>query len=92
MESKPKVVDPETIASIRLKNIIDVGLTASAMIRLFEHGTKEKKLRGPILETIAKIFEAKSEAEFKRIHSVFCQRDTSEITLARKTNLPAMVR
>jgi len=84
MESKPKIIDPETVASIRLKNIIDVGLTASAMIRLFEQGTKEKKLRGPILKTVAKIFEAKSEAEFKRIHSAFCQRGTSEITLARK--------
>jgi hypothetical protein len=84
MKNKPKIVDPETIASIRLKNIIDVGLTASAMIRLFEQDTKEKKLRGPILKTILKIFEAKSEAEFKRIHSAFCQRGTSEIALARK--------
>ena len=84
MESKPKIVDPDTIASIRLKNIIDVGLTASAMIRLFEQGTKEKKLRGPILKTILKIFEAKSKAEFKRIHSAFCQWGTSEIALARK--------
>ena len=85
MESEREIVDLETVATTRLENIIDVGLTASAMIRLFERGTKEKKLRGPIIKTIKKIFEAKSEAEFKRIHSAFCQRGTREITLSKKS-------
>jgi len=87
MESKPNVVAPEILAEIRLENIIDVGLTASAMIRLFEKGTKEKKLRRPIRKTIVKMFEAKSEAEFKRIHSAFCRQATGEITLAKKNKL-----
>jgi hypothetical protein len=39
MKDQPKLNDPE---KIRLRNIIDMGLAFSAMIRLFDNGSKEK--------------------------------------------------
>ena len=88
MERKVKHIDTNEINRIRFKNIIDVGLTASAMIRLFSKGTKESKLRCRTTETVEQVFKAKSEADFRAIHSHFCQWGVSEITLARK-NKPA---
>ena len=88
MEKKDKRVDANKIEGIRFKNIIDVGLTASAMIRLFSKGTKESKLRYRITEAVEKILKVESELEFREIHSHFCQWGTGEVTLARK-NKPA---
>ncbi len=70
----------------RLHNIIDMGLGFSAMIRLFEKRSKEK-LRARILTEVGKAFEAKSEEDFRNIHSAFCSWGTKNILLAeRKKN------
>jgi len=69
----------------RLHNIIDMGLGFSAMIRLFDKGTK-RKLRKSMITTAKKVFMAKSEKEFKTVHSEFCQWGTKEIVLARKSH------
>jgi len=82
---EPKIVDLEAMARIRLENIVDVGLTASAMIRLFKQGTKEKKLRGHTIKAVKEAFEVKSELEFQKIHSNFCKWGTREITLSKKS-------
>ena len=84
MEGKPKTIDLDIMKRIRFENIVDVGLTASAMIRLFSAGTKKGKLRPFLIETVEEVLEAKSEPEFRKIHSHFCQWGTSEITLTRK--------
>jgi len=68
----------------RLHNIIDMGLDFSAMIRLFETGSK-KRLRDKILAEVRKVFEAKSEKQFKDIHHGFCEWGTKEIILAERT-------
>lgn len=88
MDREYKRIDPNTMKRIRFENIVDVGLTASAMIRLFAKGTKEGKLRPRTVEALEQIFKAESEQEFGVIHSQFCQWGTSEIALARK-NKPA---
>lgn len=83
MGNKPEVIAPEKLREIRLHNIIDMGLTFSAMIRLFEKYTKAK-LRERMLDTVKKIFDVKSEEEFRGIHSQFCQWGAKEIFLAKK--------
>lgn len=88
MEREHKRIDPDTIERTRFENIVDVGLTASAMTRLFAKGTKESKLGPRIIQAVKQILKAKSELEFNTIHSRFCQWGTSEIALARK-NKPA---
>ena len=75
--------DQFELKEIRLHNIIDMGLTFSAMIRLFEKGSK-KKLRKQILAEAKNVFEAKSEEDFNNIHSNFCNWGVKNILLAKK--------
>ena len=84
MKRKHKRIDSKTIEKIRLENIADVGLTASAMIRLFAKGTKESKLGPRTVRAVKQILKTGSEPEFNTIHSRFCRWGTSEIILARK--------
>ena len=88
MKREVKRIDTSRIDRIRFENIIDVGLTASAMIRLFSKGTKESKLRCRTTETVEQVLKVESEADFREIHSHFCQWGVREVTLARK-NKPA---
>jgi len=81
MKTQLKLNDPQ---ETRLHNIIDMGLGFSAMIRLFDKGTK-RKLRKSMITMTKKVFLAKSEEEFKRLHSEFCQWGKKEIGLARKS-------
>ena len=87
MDREYKRIDPNTMKRIRFENIVDVGLTASAMIRLFAKGTKEGKLRPRTVEALEQIFKAESEQEFRIVHSRFCQWGASEVALARKNKL-----
>ena len=80
MKDQSKLHDPE---EIRLHNIIDMGLTFSAMIRLFNKGSKEI-LREKILAEARNVFEAKSEKDFINIHSNFCDWGIKNISLAEK--------
>lgn len=88
MERKVKCIDKNMIDRIRFENIIDVGLTSSAMVRLFSKCTKGSKLRCRTTETVEQILKAESELEFRAIHSHFCQWGIVEVTLAKK-NKPA---
>jgi len=72
--------DPQ---SIRLENIIDMGLGFSAMIRLFDKGSN-RKLHEQILIEAQKIFIAESEEDFKTIHLHFCKWGVQQIILAEK--------
>lgn len=80
MKGQFKLNDAE---EIRLHNIIDMGLTFSAMIRLFKKGSKEI-LRENILAEARNVFEAKSEEHFIDIHSNFCDWGIKNIFLAEK--------
>jgi len=80
MKDQSELNEPE---EIRLYNIIDMGLTFSAMIRLFEKGSK-KRLHKQILAETRNVFKAKSEESFKNIHSKFCDWGVKNILLAEK--------
>jgi len=69
--------------SIRLENIIDMGLGFSAMIRLFDKGSN-RRLHKQILIEAQKIFIAESEEDFKTIHLRFCKWGVQQIILAEK--------
>jgi len=71
------------VREFRFKNIIDMGIDFSAMIRVFEKGSK-KKLHGRILSEVRNVFGAKSEGDFRDIHSNFCDWGQKEIGLAKK--------
>lgn len=64
-------------------NIIDMGLGFSAMIRLFQKGSKEK-LHRKIMEDIERIFRASGKADFDKIHAAFCKWGVGNIVLAEK--------
>lgn len=85
MKNQLKLNDPE---KARLHNIFDVGLNFSAMVRLFDKGSK-RKLHREMLNRIEEMFDAKSEGEFRRIHSKFCEWGEKEISLARRTKPPS---
>lgn len=80
--------DPE---EARLKNIIDIGLQFSAMIRLFEEGSK-KELHGEILARAREVFRAECEAQFKEIHSRFCSWGHRQIGLAERKRREQVVK
>jgi hypothetical protein len=69
--------------SIKLENIVDMGLGFSAMIRLFDKGSN-RKLHEQILIETQKIFIAESEEDFKTIHLRFCKWGVRQIILAEK--------
>ena len=76
--------DLNDIEKIKLYNIVDMGLTFSAMIRLYEKETK-KTLGNKILEELDNIAKALSYKAFNKIHSNFCKWGINNIYLAQKT-------
>ena len=69
--------------TVKVYNIIDVGLTASAMIRLFKKGSKDT-IREQIYQDVERVFEAKSRDDFDKMHSNFCDWGVKNISLAKK--------
>jgi len=67
----------------KLRNIVDMALSFSAMMRLFEEGSKET-IHNQVTELLPALFAAKSEDEFNIIHTGFCQWGIREITRAEK--------
>lgn len=60
------------LKAVKLRNIVDMALSFSAMMRLFEEGSKEK-IQIEILERLPRFFEAGSETEFRSAHNDFCE-------------------
>jgi len=72
------------VERLRFENIVDMGLTFSAMMRVFEKGAKEE-LHNRIVDEIAeKVFNAGSRNEFTRIHMEFCDWGTRNIRQAER--------
>jgi hypothetical protein len=80
MKYQPQLSNPD---QIRLYNVIDMALTFSAMIRLFNKGTKDK-LRDRIALRSKDVFHAQEKEEFINIHSNFCRWGIENICLAEK--------
>lgn len=70
-------------AEVRLSNIVDMGLTFSAMIRLYKEGSK-KILQKEIVRILPDIANAKSVELFQKIHNEFCARGINRLSLAEK--------
>lgn len=77
---KIKLKDP---AEVRLINIVDMGLTFSAMIRLYNKGSKGM-LQKEIVRILPEIANAVSREHFQKIHNKFCIWGIKNLSLAEK--------
>ena len=68
---------------IKLFNIVDMGLTFSAMIRLYEKDSKQN-IRDQIIQILKEISNADSEDQFELYHEKFCDWGVQNIVLAEK--------
>jgi len=81
MSKESEVCNPE---EIRVKNIIQMGLNFSSMIRLFEKDSKKNLWNKIVSDVAPKIFKAQSREEFDQIYREFCDWGTEHIVLAQK--------
>jgi hypothetical protein len=65
-----------------------MGLSFSAMIRLFESCSKEK-LETRILKNIESLFKADSKEDFDKAHSGFCDWGVENIRLSNRVDSPS---
>ena len=70
-------------ADIRLSNIVDMGLTFSAMIRLYKKGSKTT-LHQKIVRILPEIAKADSFEHFQETHTKFCAWGMNRLSLAEK--------
>jgi len=71
------------LEKIKLFNIVDMGLSFSAMIRLYEKGSK-RKIRDKIINVLNKIHCVDSEDRFENYHENFCDWGIQNVILAEK--------
>ena len=83
-----RVISRKEMGKATLNNIIDMSLTFSAMIRLFKNDMK-KKLHKGLTKTVKDVCKAKSEEEFRKIHSQFCEWGKENICLAKEDKRPS---
>ena len=77
------MADKLTVESIKTKNVIDMGLTFSAMMRLFSKGSKGRIAAK--LEEIFGLLDGISTLEhYQDLHHAFCMWFTTEISTAPK--------
>lgn len=67
----------------RKENIIDMGLTFSAMVRLFSSGSKEEMLK-LLGECLNKLPAIESQDGYSKIHKEFCESFSKKINTASK--------
>ncbi len=77
---KPNLKDPD---QIRLHNIVDMGLTFSAMFRLFEKGSKPI-IKEEIIDSLKKLPIVNSKDDYSSIHRKFCLWGINNLKLAEK--------
>ena len=70
-------------AEIKQKNVIDMALTFTAMIRLFEKGSKPK-IAGKLYEEFQRLEKITNIREFQAFHRGFCEWFTRNIKTAQK--------
>lgn len=70
-------------AEIKQKNVIDMALTFTAMIRLFEKESKPK-IAGKLFEEFQGLEKIKTITEFQAFHRGFCDWFTSNIKTAQR--------
>lgn len=83
MKISDEVNQKGLLHEIKLHTAVDIGLTFSAMMRLFE-GKSKDTLHKEIYSELQSFFNAKTPSDFKGIHSKFCEQVMSKIRLAKK--------
>lgn len=78
-----KEKDHKNLAAIRLSNIVDMGLTFSAMIRLYKKGSKET-LHKKIVRILPAIANVDSIEHFQKTHKKFCNWGIKKLSLAER--------
>lgn len=70
-------------ADVRIANIIDMGLTFSAMIRLYKEGSK-KTIHRKIAHILPEIADTYTLERFRKTHNDFCTWGMENLSLAQK--------
>jgi hypothetical protein len=77
-------VNPQNEAiSIKAKNVIDMAVTFTAMIRVFEEGSKQK-IAERLEESFRKLAEVADKEAFERVHSEFCEWFGKNVVTAKR--------
>ena len=71
------------VAEIKSKNVIDMALAFTAMIRLFEKGSKPK-IANQLYEEFQSLEKISSISDFQSFHRGFCDWFTSNIKTAQR--------
>lgn len=72
-------------AEARLKNILEAGFAFSGMQRVLERGAKACFCKS-LEQIVPNIFVCKTQKDFDKIHSDFCQRVVKKIKQNRRAN------
>lgn len=79
----PLVLKLNTPEDSKLNNIVEMALGFSAMMRLFQEGSKQK-LKLKIMNTLTDIYEAKTKEQFDDAHESFCNWGVENIRLTER--------
>lgn len=69
---------------LRLRFIMEMGLTWSGMVRVFDEGSKEKLHDRIMHDFVEKFFNVESREEYVKIHTDFCDWGTRNIDQNRR--------
>jgi hypothetical protein len=83
MNNKSAVNYVDIAADIKQKNVIDMALTFTAMIRLFEKESKPR-IAGKLYKEFQNLEEINDESEFEVFHQGFCEWFSTNIYIAQK--------
>jgi hypothetical protein len=76
---------------IKLFNIVDMGLSFSAMIRLYEKKSKQN-IRDNILKILDKISLTDSDDQFENYHEHFCNWGIKNVVLAERVRTDRIIK
>lgn len=77
-------MNPRAEASdIKLKNVIDMAITFTAMNRVFEKGSK-KRISEQLEKSLGSLTSVQNKDSFEKVHSEFCNWFTEQISTAEK--------
>jgi len=71
------------LEDVKQRNIVDMALGFTAMMRLFEEGSKET-IQAEILQRLPRFYASRSEEVFKAAHNDFCMWGVGKILTAEK--------
>ena len=73
----------DEVCSIKNKSIIDIAISFSAMIRVFEQGSKQK-IADKLEKSLGLLADVGNKIDFEKIHAEFCEWFVRNIFTAKK--------